>query len=776
MFEIGVRMRRGFVIGGRFFGLAGFLLVALLMISVPAQSQAWSGILDPSRAADWTKAGVPGGIPHRTTICNVVPPSGHNNDDDMNAINKAIATCPEGQVVKLAKGTFTITHGITFAAKNNVTLRGAGPDLTILKFVGPGRQECGGYGSICLWGNRTSTANPASYAGSHSWIGTNSMPGTYTQGATVLNLDSVSGLGAGQIVIIDQRNDDVGMVPAPNGATESCTTVPCTVTITTSIPHGYTVGQTVGVGGKDLASGYVGYFRITAVPNPTSFQYALNTANLANSGGGYTTVDTDGVIVSGNRHITIAENLDVGRACPDAMNPVTCQTHEISWRSQTEVKVVTAVDALNKRITISPGLYYPNWRSSQAPGVYWFAPTSGTENNLNGHYAIRDGIEDLTADYSQNGGTSDNAGIELRRAYQCWVQNVRSIKGDRNHVWIRDGSMQNEVVDSYFVDQKGAASQSYAVEMLGATANNLVQNNICQHVVVCIMMGGSVGSVVSYNYAVDDGYYVKGLMMPMLNANHDVNAFNLFEGNNTPSVNNDNGHGTGNLSTYFRDRMRGQSTPVKNNGLIAADIAAYNRGMNFVGNVMGTSGAQNNYQQIGRFTTGSVWSLDKASQTNTGVQPDPLVHQSLLRWGNYDVVSGTVRWCGNSSSPGWSTTCRSTSEIPTVGLKFINGNPVPASMTLPPSFYLAGQPYFWRTSWGTPPWPAIGPDVRGGIAPDGVDGHSHPIPAQLCHMKSPVDPVYQQTDPRILLFNAAKCYQGAHERDLPPTNLKATAH
>jgi len=493
MFEIGVRMWRGLVIRKGFSGLVGFVLVACLMFCVPAHSQAWSGIIDPSRAIDWTKAGIPGGIPNRTTVCKAVSPSGHVNDDDMNAIDNAIASCPEGQVVKLGSGTFTITNGITFGTKNNVTLRGAGPDQTTLKFTSVGRHKCGGGGSICLWGNNGTPTGPASYPGSHVWKGTTSV-GVYSQGATTLILDSVSGLSVGQIIIPDQRNDDIGMLASPNGATENgCPTAPCTVTVTTSIRHGYTVGQTVGVGGKDLASGYVGYFKIIAVPSPTTFQYTLNTGNLANSGGGYTTVDTNGVIVSGNRHITIGENLDVGRACPDAMNPVTCQTGEISWRSQTEVKVVTAVDAVNNRITISPGLYYSNWRTSQAPGVYWLGTTSGTDpNNLSGNYAIRDGIEDLTVDYTNNGGTNNNAGVSFRRSYQCWIKNIRSIKGDRNHVWIRDGSMQNEVIDSYFVGQKGAASQSYGVEMFGATANNLVQNNICEHIVVCIMSGGSV--------------------------------------------------------------------------------------------------------------------------------------------------------------------------------------------------------------------------------------------------------------------------------------------
>jgi len=743
------------------------------MMAVPAHSQSWSMILDSSRAADWTSAGIPGGIPTRKTVCaNVHASHDPTGSVDMANINNAIAGCAANQVIQLDADTYYISHGLTFGKTNNVTLRGAGPDKTTLKFIGVGKQECGGYGSICLWGNNGSPTGPASYAGSHSWKGTTSV-GVYSPGATILTLDSVSGLSPGQIIVLDQRNDDIGLLNSPNGITENgCTTAPCTVTATTSIPHKYAVGQMVGVGGNRLGTNYTpgpyaGWQTVTAVwdtvhnvwnstanfsdPASTRFRYIINTANVPDGGSvennnAFTTADPGGVIVSGNRHVTISENLDVGRHCPDKENPPTCQASEISWRSTMEVKVVTAVDAVNHRITIFPGIYYPNWRTSQAPGVYWLATTNVLTTPPTGNYAIRDGIEDLTADYSNNGGTDNYAGIELRRAYQCWVKNVRSINGDRNHVWIRDGSMQNEVVDSYFVGQKGAASQSYGVEMHGATANNLIQNNMCQHIVACIMTGGSVASVISYNYLADDGYYVPGWMTMMSNANHDVSAFNLFEGNDTPGVIVDNVHGTSNLSTFFRNRMRGQSNPAKNNNLIGTIISAYNRGMNYVGNVMGTAGFQAHYEELGfPQNSGYIWALDKTSGYNTGVPDDPLVHQSLLRWGNYDVATGAVRWCGNSSSPGWSTLCHSTSEMPTSGMKIIQGNPVPLSTTLPASFYLPAQPYFWSTPWGTPHWPAIGPDVQGGTALDGLNGHSFPIPAQLCYTNTPLDHSFQKT-------------------------------
>jgi len=144
------------------------------------------------------------------------------------------------------------------------------------------------------------------------------------------------------------------------------------------------------------------------------------------------------------------------------------------------------------------------------------------------------------------------------------------------------------------------------------------------------------------------------------------------------------------------------------------------------------------------------------------------------------VVTGDVRWCGNSLNLGWSTMCNSASEIPTTRVKFVNVSSVPASTTLPPSFYLSSQPTFWLTPWGTPPWPAIGPDVKGGQAPDGVGGYSYAIPAQLCYLNTSVDATYAAADPKILLFNAANCYPSAYKNLSPaivaPAKVKAVVH
>src|SRR2546425_11930843 len=85
----------------------------------------------------------------------------------------------------------------------------------------------------------------------------------------------------------------------------------------------------------------------------------------------------------------------------------------------------------------------------------------------------------------------------------------------------------------------------------------------------------------------------------------------------------------------------------------------------------------------------------------------------------------------------------------------------------PSSFYLSAKPSWWSTPWGTPPWPAIGPDVTGGNVA-GYAGHAYKIPARLCYENSAIDPAYGGNNVR--LFNPSSCY-GNTPPPNPPTNL-----
>jgi hypothetical protein len=168
-------------------------VVLLLLLAVSAYAAPWSGIIDPSRAIDWSQTGIPGGIPNRTTVCATLNPG-----VTAAQINSAILACPSGQVVKLNAGTYNLASGIDFANKSNVTLRGAGPDQTFLIFSD-------GTGCFGLW------ADVCLENGTNSWGGAPSHSANWTagyaKGTTQVTLSDTSGLQPGSLLMLDQLND-----------------------------------------------------------------------------------------------------------------------------------------------------------------------------------------------------------------------------------------------------------------------------------------------------------------------------------------------------------------------------------------------------------------------------------------------------------------------------------------------------------------------------------------------------------------------------------------
>lgn len=177
-------------------------LAIITLALLPAMAQPWSGILDPSRAIDWssTHPGVVGGIPTRGTVCITLTSSATTS-----AINSAISGCTAGQVVMLGAGTYTLSGGFKIG-KSSITVRGAGPLQTILNFTGS--DSCGGLSSdTCI-----QNSNPL-YDGAAATQpgGTNAAAWTagYSAGTTSITLTSVgsSPPQINDLIILDQAND-----------------------------------------------------------------------------------------------------------------------------------------------------------------------------------------------------------------------------------------------------------------------------------------------------------------------------------------------------------------------------------------------------------------------------------------------------------------------------------------------------------------------------------------------------------------------------------------
>jgi hypothetical protein len=120
---------------------ARLTLFALILLCVPvfADAQLSSGVLDPSRAIDWTQIGA-GSIPSGSwTQCGatIAPYGSIISPQSSSTINNAITSCAANHYVLLGPGTFYLSDKLVMGA-NNVVLRGSGPDKTVLRFYGGG--------------------------------------------------------------------------------------------------------------------------------------------------------------------------------------------------------------------------------------------------------------------------------------------------------------------------------------------------------------------------------------------------------------------------------------------------------------------------------------------------------------------------------------------------------------------------------------------------------------------------------------------------------------
>jgi hypothetical protein len=637
--------------------LAGFLVVPALV-----RAQQWSGIIDPSRAVDWSSVSPYGGVGNRTTICATLNPGATAAQ-----INSALQSCAAGGVVYLNAGTYNIA-GIDFGGgKSNVTLRGAGADKTLLVFNSTAAVGCNGWWSdVCMHSADTN------YRGAPS--NTANWTAGYTKGSKVITLSSAANLKVGAPVILDQLNDDSsGSNDGDNGSIYVCAVSACS---------------------DDAGGGPGGAGRL------------------------------------GRDQVQIVTVTACSPACP---NSGTTQ------------------------VTISTSIYMPNWRSGQKPAAYW--ATSPVFNNS---------IEDLTLDHSSS---NDKSGMAIFNCSGCAVRGIRSVNSNRSHVWILY-SRSVTVRDSYFYGTLNAVSQSYGVETFPG-GDVLVENNIFQKVTSPQMLSGPCsGCVFGYNFSINDYQTASPAYLYPSAWVHAAGIDNvLFEGNVGAGLYSDVFHGSHHFLTAFRNRWNGWQPGIYTHGIPVA-LWPYSRFYNLVGNVLGdVQLPQNTYTSSLTLLSGefnaSIFTFGKGT-VNCCLSGDPNVERTVMRWGNYDTVSGKSTTATNDTSG----VRFAASEVPSGITSYANA--VPATQSLPASFYLSGQPAFWSTPNGTPPFPPIGPEVTGGNIAN-VGGHAYMIPAQLCFLNVMGGPANGIGS--VLAFNASKCYgttSTSTTAPTPPTGLQVT--
>src|SRR6266436_77438 len=184
-----------------------FFIALLIFPAVAHAQQPWSGILDPTRATNYSAMGA-GTIPSGawTQVGSTIAAYSGTTD----TINNALANCNgTGQYVLLGPGIFTLSRGGTTSngikiSRNRCVLRGSGPIQTKLVAQAGATEGCGGEnGFICFFGNTAADpAGPQNIA---------SVTGGLSQGSTSITIGPNTAGGTkivvGQTIVLDLGMD-----------------------------------------------------------------------------------------------------------------------------------------------------------------------------------------------------------------------------------------------------------------------------------------------------------------------------------------------------------------------------------------------------------------------------------------------------------------------------------------------------------------------------------------------------------------------------------------
>ena len=292
------------------------------------------------------------------------------------------------------------------------------------------------------------------------------------------------------------------------------------------------------------------------------------------------------------------------------------------------------------------------------------------------------GLEDVTV----RGGGDGN--VRFEAAAYSWIKNVEDT------MWLGEGvainhSFRVELRDSYIHDAAWPVpgGGGYAISLSAASSGVLIENNIVTKAnKVMVARASGAGSVVGYNY-MDDGFIwnTEAWLEVGINGSHYVGSHHiLFEGNEAFDYDSDNTHGNAIAMTVFRNHLVGRRRDfVGTSNVRTAGLMFGSWWHSFIGNVLGEPGKMNGwvYEDPGVGSArGSAWG-DANYIWKLGYDPthweqsfDPKVRSTMLRDGNFDYLTNSVRW-----------------DRP--------------ARTLPASLYLASKPAFF----GENPWPWVDP-------------------------------------------------------------------
>ena len=362
-----------------------------------------------------------------------------------------------------------------------------------------------------------------------------------------------------------------------------------------------------------------------------------------------------------------------------------------SGRPVNEIKEIASVNGNTITFTTPLHAAYPVSKVAQV--TRWQGP-----------HAQGGGLEDLTV----SGGSDGN--VRFDTAAYAWIKNVESMAWLGQSVAI-NGAFRVEVRDSYIHDavHPYPGGGGYGIGIAWGSSEVLIENNIVVGPLNknMVVMSGGAGSVVGYNYMDNSiiGNYLDWVEVG-LNASHMVGPHHvLFEGNQSHNYDSDDTHGSSFAMTIFRNHLTGmrRDYPGQVNGR-ATGLMFGSWWHSFIGNVLGESGKMTGWLYDEWISaTGHIFKLGYAPSHWEQAQ-DPKVLSTVLRDGNWDYLTNTVKW-----------------DRP--------------AQALPNSLYLAAKPaFFGSRTW---PWVDATGTTKLGILPareryEGlVGGVPPPVPHKL---------------------------------------------
>jgi hypothetical protein len=422
--------------------------------------------------------------------------------------------------------------------------------------------------------------------------------------------------------------------------------------------------------------------------------------------------------------------------------------------SQYQTVIITSVSGSGPyTVGFSSGLYMPNWSTSQTATLSWNSPT---------YYGIGVGLEDMTI-YS----TTTSESVQPQSMYASWVKGVRFIGSNRtNFVMDVSGSKNFLIANNYFFAGYPLSGAYPPGPVMDTTSDSLVLNNISTSGVPWLGEMGLSGNVYGYNYGRDTfTMYVENQWFD----HQPEGNFTLNEGNQAGAMTEDDTYGSHHLNTYFRNYLSCWDPPYVTSNARGLQVDSYQRFTNLIGNAVGTMSQCPTYESSG--ADGAAFIINAS---------DVLVGLTTMRWGNVtsigqstdtpansgvrfelsevpSAIGSTNSYCTASGSPWSCCTGSGAGRCSIAAWK----NAVPASNTLPPSFFLpvstahpnggTGLSWWqvcknWTTfpttcaATQTQPFPPVGPDVSGGAY---VNGYAYDIPAQVAWLNLPIDTNFQ---------------------------------